>query len=676
MSEETHDYTIDSGQSPPSGPPPGPPSVPAPPSASEPPSPPGAEDVAAVAGPLHYDPTTRLRCAAWLEGAFRNRVLIERKEHSYRAWAREPGLDAEKVVTECERARRTMSIAGLLLTALVLLLAVFHLFVAVLAAVGCLWLALRTGWREFWRGQSSAAKPKGLRIMGGVLVFLVLLAAITASWNLYSALSEPAPQYDLGAQGAMEPGSDYDPPSEAGFGALVPWPVAVLLLLAGALAVGCWMRAQRNRALNAIVAAGRTSTRRIGESGVGTVPVGFYSDFSPFVGAGVRFGSWPLTLDLKPAAEPGASAAAKDAGGSAEADPGSAAAASKEDSGSSPKPAPRPGPELVEELYAGLRTDLEKLSEDGEALSTRRTVDVADCAFVSGVRTDRPADVRRRMLTGNGTGHLRPDWVRALIRTSHERARHFLEAGVSMWESQIVVTAFVRLSLHGGSLRVEGETFVMPPISARYSVPEEEQPTGEDAEGRIGVLGSAVANLFGDARTAVAEFEADLASQWRASGIEREQVEVAAKRRQGGASGIAGEEAALAQKIQGQNGASRPAVERTEQKYVALIDYAPRTSIRELAADPHYQQLFQRHDVQRVTGAVTKRCLTSLARVLKDKGYDTSDLEGLVQNINVGLQNFGTANVNGIVSAGSDNTISQQPQAGRSGGAGSAPPQM
>lgn len=206
---------------------------------------------------------------------------------------------------------------------------------------------------------------------------------------------------------------------------------------------------------------------------------------------------------------------------------------------------------------------------------------------------------------------------------------------------------------------------------------EEEQPTGEDAEGRVGVFGSAVANLFGDARTAVAELGAAAASQWRASGIKRKEAGLAAQyRARPQDSGMAGEEALLAQRIRRQGGASRPMDGRPEQRYVALVDYAPRISIRELAADPHYQQLFQRHDVQRVTGAVTKRCLTSLVRVLKDNGYDTGELEGAAHNITIGMQNFGTANVDGVVSAGTDNAISQQPPARRSGGAGSAPPQM
>ncbi|NKZ00253.1 hypothetical protein [Nocardiopsis alborubida] len=49
----------------------------------------------------------------------------------------------------------------------------------------------------------------------------------------------------------------------------------------------------------------------------------------------------------------------------------------------------------------------------------------------------------------------------------HERARHFLEIGVSMWESQVVVTVFVCLSTQEGLLHIAGPTMHRSPLTNR-----------------------------------------------------------------------------------------------------------------------------------------------------------------------------------------------------------------
>ncbi|GAB3448645.1 hypothetical protein GCM10027570_22320 [Streptomonospora sediminis] len=599
---------------PPPRPAPGPPHVP-------PPRPPAPDEVNSAAGAREFDPTTRLRCAAWQDARFRDRVLVERWEHRYRAEGREPGLHAAAVVAECRRARATLTTAGILVAAAVALMAFFNIgFSASAALFGIVAAFVLRGQR------GGSAEPGGLEdgrarrghpfvraflIYGGLNIALQILLGVFGVLGFLSDVS--GTEYAESVHGG-EP--------EVGIGGLLPWPAAAAVLFALLVGIGYWTHVRRNSALNAIVNDGiRNFSHYAAASGVGSVPVGFYSSFSPFVGAGIRLTPWPLTLDLRPARTPGGVAATA-AGGSGAPGPTGTNSTPGTTGANRMAPGLPPGPELVEVLYQALRRDLGRLGEPGGPASTHRGVDVADCVFVSGLRHRPPGEVSGMMRANGGAGPLRPEWVRALVHNSHERARHFIEAGVAMWEGQVVLTAFVKLSVHGGSLRIEGETFVMPPISPRYGVSGRALPTGHGG-GHGELLWSACAALLPDSAAAIGEAWRDQASRRREWKLRREYARTLG---------------------------------------AGLIDFSPRISIRRLAGDDNFRQLFQDHDVQRLSRAITKRCLTSLADGLRNQGYDTRDLEGIVQNINLGLQNFGgSTSVNGIFSVGGDNTINQTP---------------
>ncbi|NYI95242.1 hypothetical protein HNR12_001519 [Streptomonospora nanhaiensis] len=586
----------------PAPPPGGPQSSPQPPPPQQPPpspQPPPPRGVDDIAGVSEFDPTTVLRCAAWQDVDFRRRVLAERQDHAYRALSREPGLDPRAVVAECARARRAASVAGAALASLWVPLLFVHLVVALLVLAAFALVTLTafqqgTGQPGF---RGTALQGKAMSVAAGAVL---LMCVVVAGYVAYMAAAPPEPDpWTTPESDPYAPGAA-DPDAPAVF-RIMPWPAALACYAVGAFVIALWYHQRRGAAVEDILR--QDGGERASASGVGTVPVGFFSRFNPFIGTGVRYQEWPLTLDLRPARAPGDTGEPGDTHGG-------------EAGGAHGTPS-RSGPALVEALYEGLRTDLRRLGAEDGGRATPRPVDVADCVFLTGRRTHTPETVRDA-LVDPATGALRPEWVAEFIRGSHERARHFLEAGVSMWDGQIVVTAFVRLSVHGGSLRVEGETFVMPPIDPRHMAAVD---AGTESGGRRAL--TALRRLLPDLGGFVTELVSHNLTRWRA---ERFAADYRRHLREG----------------------------RT------YIDFAPRLSIREAAAGTDYRQLFQLHDVRRVSGAITKRCLTSLSRALKREGYDTSDLDGIVQNINLGLQQFGgTATFSGPVSVGPRSTATQ-----------------
>lgn len=57
------------------------------------------------------------------------------------------------------------------------------------------------------------------------------------------------------------------------------------------------------------------------------------------------------------------------------------------------------------------------------------------------------------------------------------------------------------------------------------------------------------------------------------------------------------------------------------------VDHGPAYSVRELAAEPHYQQLFQEMDVHRFLKSVQTRTVTAVRLSLSDAGYRTSEYD-------------------------------------------------
>ncbi|NKZ00257.1 hypothetical protein [Nocardiopsis alborubida] len=530
-----------------------------------------AASVEAAAGAPEYDSTSRLSCAAWTDPAFRADVLRERVENPHRTLAREPGMDAARVTEECVRARSVRAAAGAWFLGACLVLCLLSPAVGFTALV----LTAVVGAASRYRAARGAARSRG-----GCLVWLVGAVVV------YLLLSAGAVSLFMGGGGGGGFGAS-DPSAELpeGSGLLPAW-LGVLLLVGVAVGLGCWVRARTNSALGAIRARAEKPWRG---SGVGTVPVAFYSNFKPFVGAGLRYDSWPVTLKLLP--DRGRRGPARNPAAA----PSAPSTTARENEGVETAPA-LAGADLVECLYARLRAELPELTgTEGMRSSTRREVEVADCVFLPGLRQDDVVALAPQLIEQN-RWRLREEWVRGFVEVFHERARHFLEIGISMWESQVVVTVFVRLSAQGGLLHVEGETLVMPPISPGYGMPAGPLPTGADAEEWVQLAWQSLLGVVDDLRTNPAE-----ALAWVGS---------------------------------------RSALRRNDRlhawarEHEEFFDYAPRMGVRERAATDGLQQLFQSHDVRRVTRAIPEKVLVCVRDVLREAGYDTEQVARIIQNIN------------------------------------------
>ena len=97
------------------------------------------------------------------------------------------------------------------------------------------------------------------------------------------------------------------------------------------------------------------------------------------------------------------------------------------------------------------------------------------------------------------------------------------------------------------------------------------------------------------------------------------------------------------------------------------VDHGPQLSLRELGAEPHYQQLFQELDVRRFFTSVRERAFTAVVAELRRTGYDTSEFEQAAQfvfagtmnlNTGAGIQNVDSPNW-GNQAAGQGNTVRQ-----------------
>ncbi|WP_150236777.1 hypothetical protein [Nocardiopsis quinghaiensis] len=564
-----------------------------------------AHSIEAVAGaPDTRDATSLLSYAAWTDAAFRADVIRERVENPHRTPAREPGLDAEAVVEECRRARNVRAIAGAGFIGAALVLVPFNLPAALTALLTAL-LAVLLGPAAPYRAVLVGGRPPGNVLGWLVLTVIACVVGLYFVWPYFSGLLS-APSPGSGVE-ALPEGYDRLPDPDAdtygsAVGGLIPFWLALLLLLAVTVGIGYWMRSRTNITLNSIREHAETPWR---SSGVGTVPVAFYNGFMPFVGTGVHHGSWPVTLELAPLEKDRPHAPEEPAG---TADP--AAVLSTAPDGHSGDDPARKAPSvtdaaLVEGLYARLRTELPKLSGTEEVRSgTRREVEVADCVFLPGLRQDDVTDLVP-VLVDPDRRKLREEWVSGLAGASHERVRHFLEVGVSMWEGQIVVTAFVRLSVRGGLLHIEGETMILPPVSREYRIPSDPLPTDLEPGDMPQLLWESFLGVVNDLWNNSAETAAWLRSRYAAD------------------------------RNRGKHDRAR--------EHGEFFDYSPRMGLRERSATGKFQQLFQSHDVRRVTRGIQGKVLSCVLDVLKEAGYDTGEVSQVIQNIhtNYNSQVFG-----------------------------------
>ncbi|MEU0241812.1 hypothetical protein ABZ234_29350 [Nocardiopsis sp. NPDC006198] len=569
-----------------------------------------------AAGAPEYDSTARLSCAAWQDPAFRADVLRERLENPYRAVPREPGLDAVRVTEECRRARDVRATAGALFLGAVAVLSLFN-FPASLTALVLVGVLVALARHRRRKGEDASRGRGGCL---GVLISVVavlLLVGVVAPALLMGEIAYPlGPDASgMGTSGASAPG---------GLGAVLPTWAALLILLSTTAGIGFWVRKRTNAALHAIRLRAVHPRR---DSGVGTVPVAFYSDLTPFVGVGEPYASWPVILKLFPERRERDESWGQDTESEPEAAP--------ETDGAVPAVA---GSALIERLYDRLRTEVPQLTgTEGMGTSTRREVEVADCVFLSGKRQD-DITLLAPVLIDQRRWRLREEWVGEFVDAFHERARHFVEIGVSMWESQVVVTFFVRLTIQGGLLNIEGETLVMPPVSSAYQVPTGPLPFGSGPAEAAQLFWAAFTGVLDDLRTNPAE-----ALAWV--------------------------------------GSRRAAAENTRlyswaRAHGEFVDYSPRMGIRHRSASPDLDQEFQAHDVERVTRTVPEKVLICVRDVLREAGYDTEQVRRIINHVNnnYGNQVFGTQNADGMNFGPGSTTVNKGSGAGSgSGGRSTAP---
>ncbi|MFF8770455.1 hypothetical protein [Kitasatospora sp. NPDC015120] len=262
-------------------------------------------------------------------------------------------------------------------------------------------------------------------------------------------------------------------------------------------------------------------------------------------------------------------------------------------------------------LYRAIAQQVRALAQDPRyPEDPLRGLSVTDRVYRPGLRDDHPADWLGAMSVRAGDRfQLEPAWADLLSRTGHERLRHYLAVRVGSWQEEVVVTVLVRASTRGGLLYLEWLPYVLGPVAHHYHV--------VDLLGERSDLGHAVNALGWAARRLSSDVGAAVRQLWE---------------------------------VQASN--SRGA--RHRQHYAAsvragrAVDYAPRTSARELGSAGVYENLFQEHDVQRFLNTVTQRVFSAVGGELRARGYDNAAFEEQSQSI-TNINNGGVQVVNSAV---------------------------
>ena len=313
-----------------------------------------------------------------------------------------------------------------------------------------------------------------------------------------------------------------------------------------------------------------------------------YGSFSPFAGSGLEItgADWNLSIELRPNEERRKKNVAAE---------------------------PMESPDIHRHITAALSDLRAGPLYPGDLL---HRIIVSDRVFRSGLRLDPPSRWLGYLAKWDdavGRPVLDPGWADMLDLAAHERLRHYTEARVELWESQIVASVFVRAQVQGNLLELEGLATLLPPVAEQYRLVDEAQPLDPVADGAAALF-EAVCELPADILHAATEPLAWIRSSARSWTRGRW--------------------------YRGMIGARR------------AVDHAPRLSVRELGAQPVYQQRFQEADVNRFYHSVARRSCTAALETLRNHGYDTSEVDRILQNINNGTQNFGTINNSGQLAIG------------------------
>ncbi len=178
--------------------------------------------------------------------------------------------------------------------------------------------------------------------------------------------------------------------------------------------------------------------------------------------------------------------------------------------------------------------------------------------------------------------------VAALQDKPEALVRHYIDIKIAIWQSELILSTFVRFTRVSDYLFIEATYFLLPPIKGSYYGINALNPRPTPHELYRLVLTSI-------ARTPVLWLEAPIrVARWTARPIAR------ARREQ-----------QVAQAI------------RENRKF----DYGAIGSIRESGSEQEYAKFFQKMDIERVHKVIDRHLLTSIVRFLHERGVDTGELE-------------------------------------------------
>ncbi|RAG87456.1 hypothetical protein DN069_01060 [Streptacidiphilus pinicola] len=553
------------------------------------------------AGPGGGQATRHLQAAAHLSRPFRRAVIAELVEERHRVPAPAPGTDIGAVLAECLRARRH-HLWTALACFVVLLVGLAFDAVGTAFALGALLQVLLWGFGS--RAVTWAVVRLEPRLDTPWLRERVRRTVLAVFWALYAvelvfgvAILTKLAQSDTAGYDGYDGYGGYavTPQPSVGGSLAVPVLLVVVWLLIGA--VSRYLQLGRLAEIGDPRSAEppyqppaglRPVFERLRSGALEAETV--FGAFQPFVGSGVLYDDWTLHTELRPA-EAGVTAT----------------------------------PLTVAEAHETITSWLRGLSfgadYPGDAL---HALTVRDRVFRSGLRVERSEAWHGSLspVGPDGRRGLAPDAVRVLDGAAHPRLRHYVEARAELWGGQVIVSTFVRVTLQGQQLYLEGLQYVLPPVAERYrAVDQALRPDGLDL---LRCLWQASTHLGRDLADNTLEVWSALGSALRGRWKERWRDRMLAHDRK--------------------------------------VDQSPRVSVRELGADSHYEVLFQHLDAKRVWSAVAERTQAALLFVLKQHGYSTEQFEAVVQNIHInnGVQNYNST-VSGAQAAGRGARASTHP---------------
>ncbi|MEY9876449.1 hypothetical protein ABH931_005959 [Streptacidiphilus sp. MAP12-33] len=552
------------------------------------------------AGPGGGQATRHLQAAAHLSRPFRRAVIGELVEERHRVPAPAPGTDIAAVLAECLRARRHRLWTALACF-LVLLVGLAFDGVGTALALGVVLQALVWGYMArfvSWvvvRMEPRLNAPQTreqLRRVALAVFWLLYLAEVSL---LIGVLVSGLPNDQSGFDGNGYPVAQVQ--GHPG-GLTVPALVIVAWVLIGAIArhlqQGRLAEIGDPRSTEPAYqppATLRPVFDRLRSGAIEAETV--FGAFEPFVGSGLWIDDWRIHTELRPAV------AGVDATELTVA-------------------------EAHETITAWLRGLSVGAAYPGDAL---HQLTVRDRVFRSGLRVER-SEAWHGTLSPPAPGApaaprlLAPGAAQALDAAAHPRLRHYVEARAELWGGQVVVSTFVRVTLQGQQLYLEGLEYILPPVAERYrAVDQALRPDGLDL---LRSLWQAFTHLGRDLTDNVLESGSAVGSGLRGWWKARWRERMLAHDRK--------------------------------------VDQAPRVSVRELGAENSYEVLFQYLDAQRVRSAVQERTQAAVVFTLKQHGYSAEQFEAMVQNvtINNGIQNYNST-VNGAQATGSGSSASSQP---------------